>query len=243
MKNFMLFVLAIAAFSMASVLSGCAGTPYNKVHTFKEAVDERPDLESGIYNRENGENVEVSVKSLKAEIADLEKQLHDSQKETRYYKGQNDELEHENMLLRAKGNYTMEHEKPEITGWDRQSNPIVRKVRVNPEPAKNPEPAAERYPATESEPQTSATPPVLQQPVVSQNLPEIGTSVKVNPPIAAPAPAPAAAQVAQAPAPSATPVESPKVADTVSSVGKGTLGKVNPAAAPIADSKPVIAAK
>ena len=239
----MFFVVIIAAFSTASVLSGCAGTPYNKVHTFKEAVDERPDLESGIYNRENGENVEVSVKSLKAEIADLEKQLHDSQKETRYYKGQNDELEHENMLLRAKGNYTMEREQPEITGWDRQSNPIVRKVKVNPEPAKNPEPAAERYPATESEPQTSVQPPVLQQPVVSQNLPEIGTSGKVNPTPVAQAPAPAApTPVAQAPAAPSTP-QAPKVADNASDLGKGTSGKVNPPTSPVADSKPVVATK
>lgn len=127
MKKIIL-ILALAG------LAGCASE--QRIPTFAEAVKENPNLESGIYNRTNGENVQVTVTSLKARITELEKQLLDAQKETEYVKAENEQLKYENIGLRARGNYQLTEQKPVITGFDNQNNPIVVQSTVNHEPPK-----------------------------------------------------------------------------------------------------------
>lgn len=134
MKNYI--ILAI----LAATLAGCATE--RRIPTFEEAVKENPNLESGIYNRTNGENVQVTVTSLKARITELEKQLLDAQKESEYYKAQNEQMKYENIALRARGNYEMTEQKPVIKGFDQKNDPIVEQETVNREPAKIPEPKA-----------------------------------------------------------------------------------------------------
>jgi uncharacterized protein YcfL len=123
-------IMILAALSLV----GCATA--KRVPTFEEAVKDNPNLESGIYNRTNGENVAVTVTSMKARIAELEKQALDAQKEAEYYKKTNEELKYENIGLRARGNYQMTEQKPVIKGFDEKSNPIVEQTVVNREPAK-----------------------------------------------------------------------------------------------------------
>jgi len=118
-----------------SLLSACASGP-RRVPTFEEAVKETPNLESGIYNRTNGENVQVTVTSLKARIEELEKQLTDARKEGEFYKRTNEELKYENIGLRARGNYQLTEERPVVKGFDEKHNAIVEKTEVNREPAK-----------------------------------------------------------------------------------------------------------
>jgi len=127
MKNIILTLLAVS-------LVGCASAP--RVQTFEEAIRDNPNLESGIYNRTNGENVAVTVTSMKARIAELEKQVLDAHKEAEYYKKTNEELKYENIGLRARGNYQLTEQKPAIKGFDEKNNPIVEQVTVNREPAK-----------------------------------------------------------------------------------------------------------
>ena len=119
---------------LALTMVGCASAP--RVQTFEEAIKDNPNLESGIYNRTNGENVAVTVTSMKARIAELEKQVLDAHKEAEYYKKTNEELKYENIALRARGNYEMTEQRPVIKGFNEKNNPIVEQVVVNREPAK-----------------------------------------------------------------------------------------------------------
>lgn len=106
-----------------TLLSACASGP-RRVPTFEEAVKESPNLESGIYNRTNGENVQVTVTSLKARIEELEKQLTDAHKEAEYYKRTNEELKYENIALRARGNVQLSEK---IESRQPASAPVVEK--------------------------------------------------------------------------------------------------------------------
>lgn len=128
MKKYILIALMAASFV------GCATE--RRIPTFEEAVRENPNLESGIYNRTNGENVQVTVTSLKARITELEKQLLDAQKDAEYQKAQNEQLKYENIALRARGNYQLTETKPVIKGFDSNSNPVVEQQTVSREPAK-----------------------------------------------------------------------------------------------------------
>jgi hypothetical protein len=110
-------------------LVGCA-TSERRIPTFKEAVAENPNLESGIYNKSNGENVQVTIVSLKAKIEELEKQLFDARHEKDYYKRQNDELQHENMALRVHGNYELEKQVTNVQGFDANHNAVFNKTTV-----------------------------------------------------------------------------------------------------------------
>lgn len=116
---------------------GCASAP--RIQSFKEAVNDNPNLESGIYNKTNGENVQVTVVSLRARITELEKSSDDLARENLYLKQQMESLRYENVVLRAKGNYSLDQEKVKVLGFDKDSNPILGKEKVNPEPAKAPE--------------------------------------------------------------------------------------------------------
>lgn len=118
-------LIVLTLFSM-SFLFGCASE--RRIPTFKEAVAENPNLDSGIYNKSNGENVQVTVTSMKARIEELEKQLYDARHEADYYKRTNGELEHENLGIRVKGNYELDHETTEVEGFDARHNPIVNKA-------------------------------------------------------------------------------------------------------------------
>jgi hypothetical protein len=114
----------ILIFTLGTLVS-CSST--TKVKTFKEAIAENDTLESGIYNRPNGENVQVTVQSLKARIEELEKEKLDAIKEANYYKRTNDELKYENMTLRVRSNMELEKQ-PKVTGFDKDSNPITEKA-------------------------------------------------------------------------------------------------------------------
>lgn len=205
MRNILIMVIALMAV-------GCASAP--RIQTFKEAISDNPNLESGIYNRTNGENVQVTVQSLKARIEELEKEKSDARKEADYYKRTNDELKHENMLLRVRGNYTMEREQPVLKGFDNRANPIVEKQIVNPEPQKLPEPP-KAEPRAEAAPVVQA--PVAQAPVAAPQAPAQPVQVAK-----APEPAKAPEAVAQAPAPETKPVvpELPKDLAKASEVAK-----------------------
>lgn len=163
---------------------GCATE--RRVPTFKEAVAENPNLESGIYNRTNGENVQVTVQSLKAKIEELEKQLYDAHHETDYYKRQNDELQHENSILRVKGNYELERQSVNVEGFDASHNPIVTRsvrpalpkrapiaaptpVKAEPVSAIEPEASAPSVPAA---PQVQSAPQAPAAPVAKADPPK-----------------------------------------------------------------------
>lgn len=120
------------------ILVGCASAP--RVQTFKEAINDNPNLESGIYNKTNGENVQVTVVSLRAKITELEKQNDDQAREILYLKQTQEQLRYENVVIRAKGNYSLEQETVKVKGFDKNSNPVTETVKVNPEPPKAAEP-------------------------------------------------------------------------------------------------------
>lgn len=116
------------------VLVGCASAP--RIQSFKEAVNDNPNLESGIYNKTNGENVQVTVVSLRGRITELEKSTDDLTRENIYLKQQMEQMRYEAVVLRAKGNYSLEQEKVKVVGFDAHSNPVTETVKVNPEPPK-----------------------------------------------------------------------------------------------------------
>jgi hypothetical protein len=206
----LLIVLAL------STLFGCAHE--RRIPTFKEAIDDNPNLESGIYNRTNGENVQVTVQSLKARIEELEKQLYDAHHETDYYKRQNDELQHENMTLRVRGNYQMERQSVNMQGFDNRNNPIYEKVTVPAEPPKAPEPPKVAQPVSLATPPVSA--PVADAPK-AEPAPKVADAPKSDaakpagdaPKVADQKPAPEQPKVADAKAPEAPKADAPKVAD------------------------------
>lgn len=116
------------------MMAACSSAP--RVQSFREAINDNPNLESGIYNRTNGENVQVTVTSLRGKITELEKSNDDLARENLYLKQQMESLRYENVVLRAKGNYSLEQEKVKVVGFDKDSNPIMGKEKVNPEPPK-----------------------------------------------------------------------------------------------------------
>jgi hypothetical protein len=154
-------------------LSSCASAPSNRIPTFKEAVDQNPDLESGIYNKRNGENVAVEVTSLRAKLEEEQKKSYDAQREADYQKRTADQVQYENLLLRVKGNYKLEKQVNELQGFDGNKNPIVKQQTVNPEPQQMPpqtqaverraEPLAQVEPRHEASPSAPAKAPDLAQ--------------------------------------------------------------------------------
>ena len=114
-------------------LTACAHE--QRVLTMREAVSDNPNLESGIYNRTNGENVQVTVTSLKAANEEMQKKLSDAQREVDYLKRTNEELKYENMALRVRGNVALTKEVVEVKGFDAKSNPVLEKKTVDVVPA------------------------------------------------------------------------------------------------------------
>ena len=127
-KSYLLLLLMI--------LTSCATVDSRKVQSIQEAVKENPNIESGIYNNTHGENVQVNVQTLKARIVDIEKQNDDLSRERDYLKRTNEQLQYENLVLRTRGNYTLEREQSKVIGFDRNSDPLIVKEKVNPEPKK-----------------------------------------------------------------------------------------------------------
>ena len=128
MKTKVMFTLALLALA-----PGCAHE--QKVLTFKEAMSDSPNLESGVYNRTNGENVQVTVTSLKAANEELQKKVADLQHELDYYKRTNDEMKFENMALRVRGNVALTKEVVDVKGFDHNHDPILEKKTVEVVPA------------------------------------------------------------------------------------------------------------
>ena len=108
-------------------LVSCSTDSRQKIKTVGEASRSGADIESGIYNRSNGENVQIIVQSLKSKIEELEKQKSDALRDLDYYKRTNEELKNENMLLRVRGNYKLEKESAKVKGFDKNGDPIVEK--------------------------------------------------------------------------------------------------------------------
>lgn len=136
--KYALFLIA----SVGLLLPACASQKSNRIPTFKEAVDNNPDLESGVYNKSNGENVDVQVMSMRAKIEEAEHKAYEAQREADYAKHSAEQVQYENLLLRARGNYKLEKQVNELQGFDRGGNPIIKQQTVNPEPIANPEPQA-----------------------------------------------------------------------------------------------------
>lgn len=124
--------------------SGCASSP-QRIPSVQEATAGGADLETGIYNRRNGENVSVEVTSLREKVAKLEQQLSDSQRETNYYKNQSEQLQTENNLLRVRGNYKLEKTVNHLQGFDQNGKPQIQQQKINLEPDSAPE---DRQPAS-----------------------------------------------------------------------------------------------
>jgi hypothetical protein len=126
--------------AIAGILTfSCSTEGRQKVKTVEEASRGGVDVESGIYTRSNGENVQVIVQSLKSKIEELEKQKSDALRDLDYYKRTNEELKNENMLLRVRGNYKLEKESSRIKGFDKNGDPIVEKEVKSQIPLENDE--------------------------------------------------------------------------------------------------------
>ena len=107
--------IKLIALTGVLLTTACASNP-QRIPSVQEATAGGTDLESGIYNRKNGENVSVEVTSLREKVSNLEQQLADSKRESNYYKDQNQQLQTENQLLRVKGNYKLEKNRESATG-------------------------------------------------------------------------------------------------------------------------------
>lgn len=117
-----------------SLLCGCASSPKPAMPTFKEAVADTGDVDSGWYAKQNRENVYVDVQNPRQKSEESEKKAYELQREADYKQHQIDQLQYENTLLRVRGNYKLEKQVNGVQGFDNQNNPIIRQKTVNPEP-------------------------------------------------------------------------------------------------------------
>lgn len=109
---------------LALALTGCATT--DRVKTFKEAIEEQNgEIRNGVYLNTKGENVSVQAVNARTKIAELENALTDAQRQVEFHKRRAQELEFENLQLRARGNYELQKEQKQVNGFDKSNNPIV----------------------------------------------------------------------------------------------------------------------
>lgn len=109
---------------LAVMLTGCATT--DRVRTFQEAVNEQNgEIRNGVYLNTKGENVSVQTVNARTRIAELENALTDAQRQVEFHKRRSQELELENLQLRARGNYELQREQKQVMGFDKANNPIV----------------------------------------------------------------------------------------------------------------------
>lgn len=109
---------------LAIILTGCATT--DRVRTFHEAINEQDgEIRNGVYLNTKGENVAVQTVNARTRIAELENALTDMQRQVEFHKRRSQELEMENLQLRARGNYELQREQKQVTGFDKADNPIV----------------------------------------------------------------------------------------------------------------------
>lgn len=105
------------------LLTGCAT---DRVRTFKEAIDEQGgEIRNGVYLNTKGENVSIQTVNARTRIAELENQLTEAQRQVEYHKRRAQEMELENLQLRARGNYELQREQRQVTGFDKANNPVV----------------------------------------------------------------------------------------------------------------------
>lgn len=126
---------------MVLCLTACA--TQQKVPSLKDAASQG-DIDSGFYNKKNGENVYVDVQSMRQKAEDAEKKAYEAQREADYNKLKAQQLQDENTLLRARGNYKLEKQVNEIQGFDNHNNPVVKQKTLDLDPAERPE-AKVRY--------------------------------------------------------------------------------------------------
>lgn len=109
---------------LAVVLTGCATT--DRVKTFHEAIEEQNgEIRNGVYLNTKGENVAVQTVNARTRIAELENALTDAQRQVEFHKRRAQELELENLQLRARGNYELQREQKQVIGFDKANNPVV----------------------------------------------------------------------------------------------------------------------
>lgn len=119
---------------LAMAVTSCSST--DKVKTFSEAVKDGGEIRSGVYLNERGENVAVTTVNTRTRIAELENQLTDMQRQVEFYKRRAQEMELENLQLRARNNYEIQKEVKQVTGFDKAGNPIVQTQTVEQTPKK-----------------------------------------------------------------------------------------------------------
>jgi type IV pilus biogenesis protein CpaD/CtpE len=119
---------------IAAALTGCASS--DKVRTFSEAVESDGEIRSGVYLNQKGENVAVTTVNARTRIAELENQLTDAQRQVEFYKRRTQEMELENLQLRARNNYELQKEVKQVVGFDKANNPIVQTTSVEQTPKK-----------------------------------------------------------------------------------------------------------
>lgn len=119
---------------IAITMNSCSSS--DKVRTFSEAVDQDGEIRSGVYLNQKGENVAVTTVNTRTRIAELENQLTDAHRQVEFYKRRAQEMELENLQLRARNNYEMQKEVKQVVGFDKANNPIVQTNTIEQTPKK-----------------------------------------------------------------------------------------------------------
>lgn len=107
-------------------LTGCAGSSPQRIESVQTAAERGDgDIESGIYNNEQNENLAVTVKTLQAEIFEQNQKVMRLEQEIQSEKLKNQALTHEQNVLRARAQVRERRNPASIKGWTPSGDPVL----------------------------------------------------------------------------------------------------------------------
>lgn len=109
-------------------LAGCAGSSQQRVESVQIAAERGDgDIESGVYNNDQNENLAVTVKTLQAEIFEQNQKIMRLEQEIQSEKLKNQALTHEQNVLRARAQVREKRSPASIKGWTPNGDPMLER--------------------------------------------------------------------------------------------------------------------